>query len=41
MKIEISKKCDINILKGTNYRDFKKQNLISKKCGFRVFKIKK
>ena len=39
MKIEISKKCDINILKGTNYRDFKtKPNF--KKGGFRVFKIK-
>ena len=40
MKIEISKKCDINILKGTNYRDFKKQNLISKKVALEFLKSK-
>ena len=31
MKIHVGKNCDIKILKGTNYKDFKKQNLISKK----------
>ena len=40
MKIEIGKKCNINILKGTNYKDFKKQNLISKKVASAFLKSK-
>ena len=40
MKIEISKKCEINLLKGTKYEDFKKQNLISKKVALEFLKSK-
>jgi len=40
MKIDIGKNCDINILKGTTYKDFKKQNLISKKVASAFLKSK-
>ncbi len=40
MKIDIGKNCDINILKGTSYKDFKKQNLISKRVATVFLKSK-
>ena len=40
MKIEVGKTCDISILKGTNYKDFKKQNIISKTVASAFLKSK-